>query len=200
LTLGVHAQTDLDQAITAHGRILHDATVMSINVKPGGELGSVNWMDGNASSLSELSVQLSDALDRKLIDGQVATAFGANQQLVASEIEKPAPKEELAPVQMQEEKPASEPQVEAKVPPAPKPNDGTIEISHEESSAPPSPPQPAPTTPFTPQPVESLPPVTMPEPEPPVPDAPQIHIDREGRLRPLEDVLPPVFVMMMVHI
>src|ERR1022692_1669386 len=31
LALGVHEQRDLDQTITAHGRILHDATVASIN-------------------------------------------------------------------------------------------------------------------------------------------------------------------------
>src|SRR5882757_8030944 len=33
LALGVHNQTDLDQAITSHGRILHDAVVATINTK-----------------------------------------------------------------------------------------------------------------------------------------------------------------------
>src|SRR5882672_8269106 len=75
LALGVHMQSDLDQAITSHGRILHDATVMSVNVAPGGELGSVNWVEASASSLSELAVQVVNSLDQKLIDGQIATAF-----------------------------------------------------------------------------------------------------------------------------
>lgn len=121
LALGVHAQTDLDQAITSHGRILHDATVATLNVKPGGELGSLNWLDTKASSLSELVVELVDVLDKKLIDAQVATALltgivaetgrfgnektspatmsisaelmgaGANQQLVATKLEAPEP-------------------------------------------------------------------------------------------------------------
>src|SRR3954471_8926428 len=39
VALGVHNQADLDQAITAHGRILHDAAVVTLNTKPGGELG-----------------------------------------------------------------------------------------------------------------------------------------------------------------
>lgn len=119
IALGVHAQADLDQAITSHGRILHDATVVSMNVRAGGELGSLNWLDPNASSLSELTVQLVDMLDKKLIDGQIATAMltgivaeterfsnaktspqtmsisaqlmslGANQQLVATKLEEP---------------------------------------------------------------------------------------------------------------
>jgi hypothetical protein len=117
LTLGVHEQTDLDQAITAHGRILHDAVVMSINNTQNGELGSVNWQDTNASSLCELVTRLAKQFDKPLLDEQIATALltgivaetdrfrndktsastmsasadllaaGANQQLVAHELE-----------------------------------------------------------------------------------------------------------------
>jgi nanoRNase/pAp phosphatase (c-di-AMP/oligoRNAs hydrolase) len=75
VALGVHNQADLDQAITTHGRILHDATILTMNVKPGGELGTINWLAPNASSLSELAVQLIDVLDKRLVDGQIATAF-----------------------------------------------------------------------------------------------------------------------------
>ena len=119
LAVGVHKQSDLDQAITAHGRILHDATVMTVNTTQGGELGSVNWIQPEISSLSEQGVELINALDQKLIDGQIATAFltgivaetdrfsnqkttpqtmslsaelmsqGANQQLVATKLEEP---------------------------------------------------------------------------------------------------------------
>src|SRR5687767_1315359 len=44
VALGVHEKEDLDQAITAHGRILHDATVATINTKKGSELGSLYWV------------------------------------------------------------------------------------------------------------------------------------------------------------
>lgn len=80
IALGVHAQTDLDEAITAHGRILHDATVVSINTTPGADkdLGSVNWLNENVSSLSEmLAASVEDlAGDKKdILDNQVATAL-----------------------------------------------------------------------------------------------------------------------------
>src|SRR3954452_17209806 len=42
LCLGVEKQEDLDQAITSHGRILHDATVATVNTHLGGELGTLN--------------------------------------------------------------------------------------------------------------------------------------------------------------
>lgn len=119
LALGVHNQRELDQAITAHGRILHDAAVITVNVKEGGQLGAINWLEPRASSLSELAVQLIDVIDRKLLDSQISTALltgivaetqrfrndktspltmsysaelmtaGANQQLVATKLEEP---------------------------------------------------------------------------------------------------------------
>lgn len=117
LCLGVDKQQDLDQAITSHGRILHDATVASVSTGAVGELGTLNWVEPQASSLSELAAQITDALGRDEMDGQIATSFltgivaetdrfsndktspvtmklsadlmaaGANQQLVASELE-----------------------------------------------------------------------------------------------------------------
>ncbi len=117
VAIGVNEQQDLDQAITAHGRILHDATVTTINTHTGGELGSINYIDPAASSLSELTTDVADMLGRDLIDGQIATALltgivaetdrfsnerttpetmrlsaalmtaGANQQLVATSLE-----------------------------------------------------------------------------------------------------------------
>jgi hypothetical protein len=75
LALGVHHQQDLDNAITAHGRIFHDAVTMSINNLPGGDLGTVNWEDLEASSLSELITNLATDLDRKLLDADIATAL-----------------------------------------------------------------------------------------------------------------------------
>ncbi len=117
MALGVNAQQDLDQAITSHGRILHDATVVAINTHDGANLGSINWSNPAASSLCEMLLELGLELKADVLDGQMATAFltgivaetnrfsnektssatmemsaklmsaGANQQLVASELQ-----------------------------------------------------------------------------------------------------------------
>ncbi|MEK7599487.1 MAG: hypothetical protein AAB462_00415 [Patescibacteria group bacterium] len=113
IALGVQKQDDLDEAITAHGRILHDAAVACVNISEEGGLGSINWNDPNASSLCELITELANGQ----LDTQIATALltgvvaetnrfsndktssqtmsvsaalmaaGANQQLVASKLE-----------------------------------------------------------------------------------------------------------------
>ena len=78
LGLGVKNQNDLDQALAAHGRILHDATVATLTVgEAASELGSIDWREQNASSLSEMLVSLTDGLkgDKALLDEQIATAF-----------------------------------------------------------------------------------------------------------------------------
>jgi len=78
LGLGVKNQDDLDQALSAHGRILHDATVATMSIgDAASELGSIDWREQNASSLSEMLVSLSDSLkgEKGLLDEQIATAF-----------------------------------------------------------------------------------------------------------------------------
>jgi hypothetical protein len=76
LAIGVHDQKALDQAVTAHGRILHDATVVTINnQEQGGELGSMQWLDTKVSSLSEMTAMLATALSKDVLDEQIATAF-----------------------------------------------------------------------------------------------------------------------------
>jgi hypothetical protein len=213
LALGVHMQSDLDQAITSHGRILHDATVMSVNVAPGGELGSVNWVEASASSLSELAVQVVNSLDQKLIDGQIATAFltgivaetdrfsnqrtspqtmsisaqlmssGANQQLVATTLEEPV----------------------APPPPPVFSADATPSAQKKESgnaplSLPPIPPKPKEDGTIEIAHNDQMPtnhPAPVEEPEEPAPEVapPQIHIDDQGRLHPFENpinALPPI--------
>lgn len=78
LALGVKKRDDIDSTIVQHGRILHDATVISINNVPGADLGAINWVQNNASSLSEMLVVLADDLktdDNKLFDQQIATCF-----------------------------------------------------------------------------------------------------------------------------
>jgi nanoRNase/pAp phosphatase (c-di-AMP/oligoRNAs hydrolase) len=81
--LGVHAESELDAAVSAHGRILHDATLLSLNVgtrEDDGKdaLGAINWTDEHVSSLSELITGVSGELlgDKgDVLDNQVATAL-----------------------------------------------------------------------------------------------------------------------------
>src|SRR5581483_9399162 len=77
LALGVTQRTQLDNAITMHGRILHDATVISVNAglaKPP-DIGQINWAEPQSSSLCEMLVSISEAFGTGLIDSQMATAF-----------------------------------------------------------------------------------------------------------------------------
>ncbi len=118
IALGVQKQSDLDNAISAHGRILHDATVATVNIdNVKSSLGTVDWSDEKASSLCEMLMSLSEALQSNLLDEQIATALltgivaatdrfsnqhtsprvmtmsaqlmaaGANQQLIAEKLE-----------------------------------------------------------------------------------------------------------------
>ncbi len=117
ITLGVQAKDDLDQAIMAHGSILHDATIASIDIAQDTNLGAINWNNNSASSISELAASLISSLGSDLLDQQISTALltgivaetnrfsndkttpqtmsvasdlmkaGANQQLIASELE-----------------------------------------------------------------------------------------------------------------
>ncbi|MBI2009322.1 hypothetical protein HYS84_02830 [Candidatus Saccharibacteria bacterium] len=77
IALGVKDRAQLDKVITAHGRILHDATVISLNAgnDKAAELGQINWQEPTASSLSEMLVSISEAFGTGLIDNQIATAF-----------------------------------------------------------------------------------------------------------------------------
>jgi hypothetical protein len=177
VALGVKQQEDLDEAITAHGRILHDATVTSINTTPDGALGSINWFDPQASSLSELVTNLAQALGADLLDEQIATALltgivaetarfsndktssqtmsasaalmaaGANQQLVADKLENPGPGTAA---------PASAPN--------PEEGDGVLEIDHAPEETPEE-SAPAPEEPPAPPPPPTEPPAA-PEPQP----------------------------------
>lgn len=153
LALGVRERTELDQAITAHGRILHDATVISVNNKNQGELGAINWVDPQASSLSEMLVEVAHGLSQDKMDGQMATAFmtgivaetarfsnpkttprtmalaselmaaGANQQLIASKLESPSP-----------EPSTDKPSTDAPTDKPAESSDGSLQIEHEQKS------------------------------------------------------------------
>jgi hypothetical protein len=77
LAIGVQREEDLDRALESHGRILHDATVASLSLGGTTSLGGLEWVDGKASSYSEMLVSLASALkqDKTLLDEQIATAF-----------------------------------------------------------------------------------------------------------------------------
>jgi len=76
IALGVKQAQFLDQAIAQHGRILHDATVISLNTDASGDIGTMNWVDNGASSLCEMVAALVELMqDTELLDGQMATAL-----------------------------------------------------------------------------------------------------------------------------
>lgn len=76
IALGVEKREDLDTAIVAHGRILHDATVVTINAREDkSTLGSIDWQDPNASSLCEMLVSITESLGGGLLDQQIANAL-----------------------------------------------------------------------------------------------------------------------------
>lgn len=185
ITLGVRERADLDAAIVAHGRILHTATMISINSDTQSDLGSINWQDKGASSLCEMVADLIADLDQKQIDGQIATALltgmvaetdrfgnekvsprtmsisgslmaaGANPQLIASKLDEP-------------HEPAAEiPElVDVVGDNQDEGHDGMIEIDHD---------QPTPPVPDTPEPKAEEPLVeNIPEDE--------IHIDENGKI------------------
>ena len=162
VALGVQRQEDLDEAITAHGRILHDAVVASMNITAEGGLGSLNWHEPHASSLSELVTSLSQNIGDNLLDGQIATALltgivaethrfsnektssqtmsasaalmaaGANQQLVATKLDEPN-SPETGNQGANLPKPDGSPVTGGE---APKSDDGTLEIEHGSSGKP----------------------------------------------------------------
>lgn len=79
IALGVKDQDHLDGALSAHGKILHDAKVMTITAgaESNSNLGSTDWHDDKASSLSEMVVSLVNALgsEQSLLDQQTSTAL-----------------------------------------------------------------------------------------------------------------------------
>jgi len=157
--LGVESQADIDQAITAHGRILHDATVITLNTSGQGNIGTLHLEDKTASSLCEMMVDLADTMKPDSYDEQMATAFltgivaetnrfsnektsprtmtlagvlmnaGANQQLIATKL-KPSEVAGGESIQSAHEEVGEVPEAAKKA--------NEITISHEEKAKPPS--------------------------------------------------------------
>lgn len=78
LALNVESQDHLDKALTAHGKILHDAVVSTVTAGTvRSSLGTVDWHDDKASGVSEMLVDLIDELrtPKVTMDEQIATAL-----------------------------------------------------------------------------------------------------------------------------
>lgn len=78
LALGVKDQDHLDKALAAHGKILHDATLVTVSAgSDKSTLGSIDWHEDTASSVSEMVTSLIDLLkeDKPLLSEQIATAL-----------------------------------------------------------------------------------------------------------------------------
>ncbi|OYX41898.1 hypothetical protein B7Y94_04410 [Candidatus Saccharibacteria bacterium 32-49-12] len=78
LALNVANSSELDAALTSHGKILHDATVATItagDIKS--DLGTIDWREADASGVSEMATQLVQDLSspKAAPDEQIATAL-----------------------------------------------------------------------------------------------------------------------------
>lgn len=205
IALGVHHQQDLDQAITSHGRILHDATVISINNVTSGELGAINWVDTSSSSLCELVVGLGETLGGpSVFDAQMATAFltgivaetnrfsnakaSAATMAMTSRLMAAGASTQLVAAKLEQKppEPPAAPKTGKNPPPKtgpkdspkdkPPADDGAIQIDHEEKLA------------TLPPLANSDTPASLEEPED---DLERIHIDNEGTLYNLNTTTPP---------
>lgn len=79
IAIGVDRKSEVDRAIAAHGRILHDATVVTLNIDNDNDgLGSISWRETAASSFCEAMAGLVEDLGgsgKPTMDEQVATAL-----------------------------------------------------------------------------------------------------------------------------
>ncbi len=78
LALNVQSPEHLDEALSAHGRILHGATVATVTAgQVNSNLGSIGWHDSSASGVSEMLVELIDGLKtpKVVMTEQIATAL-----------------------------------------------------------------------------------------------------------------------------
>ena len=74
IAIDVLETEDLDAALSQHGRIMHNASLVNIsNVAPG-RLGGVEWNNAHASSVSEMIVVLIERMGQ-IIPKEVATAL-----------------------------------------------------------------------------------------------------------------------------
>ena len=76
IALNVGRAGDLDEALTEYGRILHDASVVSITTDMDAKFGEIVWADETMSSVGEMVARIAFLLkDKAEIDRDAATAF-----------------------------------------------------------------------------------------------------------------------------
>lgn len=76
IALGVENDNELDEALQAQGKVLHDATIISVTAGDAiSSIGSINWQDKTASSICEMLVTIAEAFGGNLLDEPIATAF-----------------------------------------------------------------------------------------------------------------------------
>ena len=188
LALGITQRTQIDAAITAHGRILHDATVISVNAgaAKAPDLGQINWADPAASSLSEMLVSISEAFGTGLIDSQIATAFltGIVSETQRFSNKKTSPKVMTMSAQLMAAG-ANQQLIAEKLEPPP-------QQKPPEQPKPPPPPKPQPQQPLKPEGVIDVPHDDKPaEKANTQPGTTEIHIDEQGNLLTSRDIMPP---------
>ena len=126
IALNVASREELDKALSAHGKILHDAVVATITTGSlKSSLGTLDWHEDAATGVSEMVTEIAQELKtaKADIDEQIATSFltgivastdrfsneltsskvmtmsaelmasGANQQLIAAQLQDKASKE-----------------------------------------------------------------------------------------------------------
>ena len=162
IALGIVKREELDRVIIEQGRILHDATIATINTNVQSTLGTINWDNAKASCLCEMLVDLSNNMKVEL-DGQIANSLlsgiieetsqfsnhkttsdtmaasskllqaGANQQLVSKEVLNASAKTVELPQQPIANQESSESEV---APDATVDSNGALRIEHPVSSSP----------------------------------------------------------------
>lgn len=198
LAIGVQKESDLDHALSSHGRILHDATVAAISLGEPTSLGGIEWADGNASSYSEMLYRLAEELkatDKKNLDEQVATAFltgivaatnrfsnnktNSSVMTIAAQLMAAGANQQLIATKLQDEAAISssraegEPAKEAAAPAASA--EGGLSIDHEATPEPEAAPAPLPEVAPAPPASEALV-----APEAPVDRSTEAHLTRQA--------------------
>ncbi len=75
IALNVPTASDLDAALSEHGRIMHDASAIDITTGEPGRFGEIEWSDPEASSVGEMVADLLVAIKKPEIQPEIATAL-----------------------------------------------------------------------------------------------------------------------------
>ncbi|MDO4967230.1 MAG: hypothetical protein Q4E70_00460 [Candidatus Saccharibacteria bacterium] len=138
ISIDVESGETLDAALSEYGRIMHDATAINITTNAAGHFAELEWSDPSMSSCCEMIAKLGEELGLTDFDQPIATALltgivsatdrfsnarttsdtmalssklmqaGADQQLISTNIMKPAETEKPAEEKPVEEAPAKE--------------------------------------------------------------------------------------------